>query len=180
MAKTIAEAKRQGKSTYTGKDGKAKAAVTREELVAWEKKTGKKGLGAFLNAQKSKGQPPKTKTATSKASGATAEKKQYNNAVDFNNKLRLQPAKSTAQRKLTPAKSTAERKLTPAKSTAERKLTPAKSTAQRKLTPAKSTAERKLTPAKVTAKRRTETMRSGPTPRNAVEFNDSLKRKKKK
>ena len=169
MAKTIAEAKRQGKSTYTGKDGKQKAAVTREELSAWEKKTGKKGLGAFLNAQKSKGQPPKTKTAAGKASGATAEKKQYNNAVDFNNKLRLQPAKSTAQRKLTPAKVTAERKLTPAKSTAQRKLTPAKSTAQRK-----------LTPAKVTAKRRTETMRSGPTPRNAVEFNDSLKRKKKK
>ena len=47
MAKTIAEAKRQGKDTFTGKDGKEKAAVTREELAAWEKKSGKKGCGHF-------------------------------------------------------------------------------------------------------------------------------------
>ena len=50
MARTIAQAKREGKSTFTGKDGKEKAAVTREELTAWEKKTGSKGLRAYLNA----------------------------------------------------------------------------------------------------------------------------------
>ncbi len=73
MAKTIAEAKRQGKSTYTGKDGKAKAAVTREELVAWEKKTGKKGLGAFLNARNAKGKAP-DKKSTAVPSGSLSAK----------------------------------------------------------------------------------------------------------
>ena len=73
MAKTIAEAKRQGKSTYTGKDGKQKAAVTREELSAWEKKTGKKGLGAFLNARNAKGKAP-DKKSTAVPSGSLSAK----------------------------------------------------------------------------------------------------------
>ena len=45
--RTIAEAKRMGKSYYIGKDGKKKAAVTAEDL----KKSGHKTLRAYLNAK---------------------------------------------------------------------------------------------------------------------------------
>lgn len=51
-ARTVAEAKKRGLSTFTNKAGKKLAAVTAEELAAWEKKTGKKGLRAFLNSKK--------------------------------------------------------------------------------------------------------------------------------
>ncbi|WP_414730226.1 hypothetical protein [Zhongshania aliphaticivorans] len=75
MARTIAQAKREGKSTFTGKDGKEKAAVTREELTAWEKKTGSKGLRAYLNAQnrnKKAAALKKSTAASSKAATAAA------------------------------------------------------------------------------------------------------------
>jgi hypothetical protein len=77
MARTIAQAKREGKSTFTGKDGKEKAAVTREELTAWEKKTGSKGLRAYLNAQnrsKKAAALKKSTAASSKAATAAAAK----------------------------------------------------------------------------------------------------------
>jgi len=45
--RTIAEAKRMGKSYFIGKDGKKKAAVTAEDL----KKSGHKNLQAYLNAK---------------------------------------------------------------------------------------------------------------------------------
>ena len=45
--RTIAEAKRMGKSYFIGKDGKKKAAVTAEDL----KKSGHKTLQAYLNAK---------------------------------------------------------------------------------------------------------------------------------
>jgi len=51
-AYSVAEAKRKGLSTYVGRDGKPKAAVTAEEL----KKSGHKTLRAYLNA---KGKPAK-------------------------------------------------------------------------------------------------------------------------
>lgn len=50
--RTIAEARRMGKSYFIGKDGKPKAAVTAEQL----KKSGHKTLRAYLNA---KGKPAK-------------------------------------------------------------------------------------------------------------------------
>lgn len=50
--RTIAEARRMGKSYFIGKDGKKKAAVTAEQL----KKSGHKNLTAYLNA---KGKPAK-------------------------------------------------------------------------------------------------------------------------
>lgn len=45
--RTIAEAKRMGKSYFIGRDGKKKAAVTAEDL----KKSGHKNLQAYLNAK---------------------------------------------------------------------------------------------------------------------------------
>ncbi len=105
IARTIAEAKKMGVDTFTGKDGKKKAAVTREELAAWEKKSGKKGLRAFLN----------TRNAERKASTS---------------KPKLAEAKVTAKRKLTPAKVTAKRKLTPAKVTASYRRTKPKPNAE--------------------------------------------------
>ena len=51
--RTIAEAKRLGKSYFIGSDGKRKAAVTAADL----QKSGHKTLGAYLNA---KGKPAKT------------------------------------------------------------------------------------------------------------------------
>ena len=94
IARTIAEAKKMGVDTFTGKDGKKKAAVTREELAAWEKKSGKKGLRAFLN----------TRNAERKASTS---------------KPKLAEAKVTAKRKLTPAKVTASYRRTKPKPNAE-------------------------------------------------------------
>jgi hypothetical protein len=175
MAKTIAEAKRQGKDTFTGKDGKEKAAVTREELAAWEKKSGKTGLRAFLNtrnaARKAKssfgpaGGMPSMKAEMASGGGKrtapkpkSTTKKVFNSAEDFNNKLqgndKLRAIKAQGQKKLTPAKVTAKKKLTPVKAGGTRKLTPAKVTAKKKLTPVKAGGTRKLTPAKVMAKRK--------------------------
>lgn len=51
-ARTVAEAQKKGASTFVNKAGKKLAAVTKEQLQAWEKKTGKKGLRAYLNANK--------------------------------------------------------------------------------------------------------------------------------
>jgi hypothetical protein len=171
MAKTIAEAKRQGKDTFTGKDGKEKAAVTREELAAWEKKSGKTGLRAFLNtrnaARKAKssfgpaGGMPSMKAEMASGGGKrtapkpkSTTKKVFNSAEDFNNKLqgndKLRAIKAQGQKKLTPAKVTAKKKLTPVKAGGTRKLTPAKVMAKRKATPAKAMAKRKATPAKAT------------------------------
>lgn len=77
MARTIAQAKREGKSTFTGKDGKEKAAVTREELTAWEKKTGSKGLRAYLNAQnRSKKAADLKRTTAANRAATTAAAKQ--------------------------------------------------------------------------------------------------------
>jgi hypothetical protein len=58
VAKSLAEAKRKGLSTYVGKDGKKKAAVSAEELKA----SGHKSLRAYLNA---KGKPAKKNKANS-------------------------------------------------------------------------------------------------------------------
>ena len=157
MAKTIAEAKKQGKDTFTGKDGKEKAAVTREELSAWEKKSGKTGLRAFLNtrnaARKAKssfgpaGGIPSAKAEMASGGGKRAAakvtaKKVSNSAEDFNNKLqgndKLRKIKAQGQRKLTPAVASGTRKLTPAKVTAKKKLTPVKAGGTRKLTPVKA------------------------------------------
>ena len=55
-AYSIAEAKRKGLATFIGKDGKAKAAVTKEELEKAGYTTGPKGLRAYLNT---KGKPAK-------------------------------------------------------------------------------------------------------------------------
>jgi len=63
VAKSLAEAKSKGLSTYVGKDGKKKAAVSAEELKA----SGHKSLRAYLNA---KGKPAKKKKADSNRYGS--------------------------------------------------------------------------------------------------------------
>ena len=107
IARTIAEAKKMGVDTFTGKDGKAKAAVTREELAAWEKKSGKKGLRAFLNTRNA---ARKAKASFGPAGGMPSMKAEM--ASGTKAKEKLTPAKVTAKRKLTPAKVTASYKPT--------------------------------------------------------------------
>ena len=51
--KSIAEAKKKGSDTFIGKDGRKKAAVTKEELEA----SGYKSLREYLNAQRKKKKP---------------------------------------------------------------------------------------------------------------------------
>ena len=67
-AYSIAEAKRKGLATFIGKDGKAKAAVTKEEL----EKSGHKTLRAYLNA---KGKPAKKKETPKGGRGKPATAK---------------------------------------------------------------------------------------------------------
>ena len=45
----------KGARTVTTKSGKKLANVTKEQLTAWEKRTGKKGLRAYLNAMNRRG-----------------------------------------------------------------------------------------------------------------------------
>ena len=71
-AYSIAEAKRKGLATFVGKDGKAKAAVTKEELEKAGYTTGPKGLRAYLNAKGKPAEKPKGgrgKPATAKPKG---------------------------------------------------------------------------------------------------------------
>ena len=63
VAKSLAQAKSLGLSTYIGKDGKKKAAVSAEELKA----SGHKSLRAYLNA---KGKPAKKNKADSNRYGS--------------------------------------------------------------------------------------------------------------
>ena len=48
--KTIAAARKAGSAYYTGKDGKKKLAVTKEQLDAWKKKNKGKYKGSALTA----------------------------------------------------------------------------------------------------------------------------------
>jgi len=71
--KSIAQAKKMGKDTFIGKDGRKKAAVTKEELEA----SGYKTLREYLNAQKrsKKKAAPKKMKAGGKVRGAGIARK---------------------------------------------------------------------------------------------------------
>ena len=71
--KSIAQARKMGKDTFIGKDGRKKAAVTKEELEA----SGYKTLREYLNAQKrsKKKAAPKKMKAGGKVRGAGIARK---------------------------------------------------------------------------------------------------------
>jgi hypothetical protein len=73
--KSIAQAKKMGKDTFIGKDGRKKAAVTKEELEA----SGYKTLREYLNAQKrsKKKAAPKKMKAGGTVRGAGIAKKGF-------------------------------------------------------------------------------------------------------